>query len=68
MYCDDSGNNVLSDGNYYVISGVIVHESNYDFVDDKMEEYKSLNFIGNYKDAEIHPILLNPPPSAAMQT
>jgi hypothetical protein len=54
MYSDDAGNSSVSDGKYYVISGVIVHESSYDFVVDKIEDYKELNFIGRYKNAEIH--------------
>ncbi len=29
------GNNALGDGKYYVISGVTVHETNYDFVVEK---------------------------------
>ncbi len=54
MYSDDSGNSSLRDGKYYVISGIIIHESTYDFVIDKIAEYRSLNFIDHYKDAEIH--------------
>jgi hypothetical protein len=54
MYCDDSGSNGLRYGDYYVISGVIIHESCYDSIDDKINEYKTLNFTGRYKDAEIH--------------
>jgi hypothetical protein len=54
MYCDDSGSNAPYDGNYYVISDVIIHESSYDFMNDKINEYKELNFIGRHKDVEIH--------------
>jgi hypothetical protein len=54
MYSYDAGNSFLSGGKYYVISGVIVHESSYDFVVNKIEEYKELNFVERYKDAEIH--------------
>lgn len=37
-----------------MISGVIAHESGYDFMEDKIRGYKELNFSGYYRDAEIH--------------
>ena len=55
MYVDDSGSPSLKDNSsYYVISGVIVHEIDINQMERKVQQYKSLNFISGYKDAEIH--------------
>jgi hypothetical protein len=55
MYVDDSGSPSVKDNtSYYVISGVIVHEIDINQMERKVQQYKSLNFIRGYEDAEIH--------------
>lgn len=52
---DDSGSPSVKDvTSYYVISGVIIHENYITQMERKVQQYKSLNFIGKYMDAEIH--------------
>ncbi|MGC1132043.1 MAG: DUF3800 domain-containing protein [Nitrososphaeraceae archaeon] len=55
MYVDDSGNPLFKDNSaYYVISGLIIHESNIQDVEQFTQEYKDRNFEGEYTNAEIH--------------
>lgn len=52
---DDSGSPLSKDNSaYYVISGVIIHESNIQDVEQFIREYKAANFMGDYASAEIH--------------
>ena len=54
MYIDESGCTKLKDGNYFVISGVIINECNFDDIKSEISVYKYLNFKDEYKGAEIH--------------
>jgi hypothetical protein len=55
LYVDDSGSPSVKDNtSYYVISGVIIHETDINQMEREVQQYKSLNFIIGYKNAEIH--------------
>jgi hypothetical protein len=56
MYVDDSGSRFLSEkeGPYYVLSGIIIHESRLKHVENKVREYKMYSFVGKYTNNEVH--------------
>jgi hypothetical protein len=56
MYVDDSGSPALTDraGLYYVLSGIIIHESLLKHIENKVREYRTINFVGKYADNEVH--------------
>lgn len=55
MYVDDSGVPDLNDSSpFYVISGVIIHESDMTNMKKKVDQFKDENFKSNYVNAEIH--------------
>jgi hypothetical protein len=56
MYVDDSGSPFMSGkaGPYYVLSGIIIHESRLKHIESKVREYKMNNFVGKYADNEVH--------------
>jgi uncharacterized protein DUF3800 len=54
MYVDESGCTNINDGRYFVISGVIINECNFDDIKSDIALYKYLNFKDEYKGAEIH--------------
>jgi hypothetical protein len=54
MYIDESGGTNLYIGKYFVISGVIINECSLDDIKLEISRYKYLNFIDEYKSAEIH--------------
>jgi hypothetical protein len=56
MYVDDSGTPTFSSrtGQYYVLSGIIIHESHLKHIENKVREYKIPNFEGKYTDDEVH--------------
>ena len=55
MYVDDSGVPDLNDNSpFYVISGVIIHESDMTKMKNMVDEFKDRNFKSNYVNAEIH--------------
>jgi uncharacterized protein DUF3800 len=46
MYVDDSGSPSLKGGAYYVLCGVIIHESQLQDIERKVRHYKETNFNG----------------------
>lgn len=55
MYIDDSGNpSIRADRRFFVLSGVLVHESEMTGMKNAVDEFKRNNFQGNYLNAEIH--------------
>jgi hypothetical protein len=54
MYVDDSGSLSLSGGNYYFLSGVILHEQLLDEADRLVQLFKDTYFIGKLYGAELH--------------
>lgn len=54
MYVDESGNTDLKPGRFYVISGIIVHQSKIDYIETEISNYRSTYFKGKYTTTEIH--------------
>ncbi|MBV9178114.1 MAG: DUF3800 domain-containing protein [Nitrososphaeraceae archaeon] len=54
MYVDDSGNPTLKGGQYYVLSGIIIHETSLRDIENRVRHYKETNFKGLYANKEIH--------------
>lgn len=55
MYIDESGVPSTKDPNkYYLLSGIIVHHDNIKSVKQSVFNYKHMDFVNNYIDAEIH--------------
>jgi Protein of unknown function (DUF3800) len=54
MYVDDSGSLSLSGGNYYFLSGVILHEQLLDEANRLVQLFKDTYFIGKLRGAELH--------------
>lgn len=55
MYVDDSGSPALKDHTkYYVISGVIVHETDMNQVERAIQRYRRTHFVDAYAESEIH--------------
>ena len=55
MYVDESGGSEMSDStNFFVTCGIIFHESDLNSMKNRIQNYKTDNFNGKLKDAEIH--------------
>ena len=55
MYVDDSGSPSNADQtNYFVLSGVIVHDDRIKCLQKAVCDYKHANFVNEYVDSEIH--------------
>lgn len=54
MFVDESGCTDLRSGPYFVISGIIVNESDLDFISQQISNFKSQYFINEYTNGEIH--------------
>ena len=55
MYVDDSGSpNNADQTNYFVLSGVIVHDDKIKDLQKDVCDYKHANFVNEYVDSEIH--------------
>jgi hypothetical protein len=54
MYVDDSGSLSLTGGNYYFLSGVIVHEQHLDTINELVKGFKDTYFVDELYGTELH--------------
>jgi len=54
MYVDDSGSLSINGGNYYFLSGVILHERLLDDVNRLVQQFKDTYFVGKLHGVELH--------------
>jgi len=55
MYIDESGvSEITHPSQYFIVTDTIFDESDLNFMKDKIQNYKNINFFGTFQNAEIH--------------